>query len=157
MEFKDLLLIKKTNVSLKPGDIFALNPKDNVYCFGKIIDTNVISHNSFMNGMNLIYIYDYISNTMDCPTMIERKEIIHVEVVNNQLWEKGFATNIGYSEVTIDDLNKDIAFWDVLKKCYVNINGEKIDHIPKYSAIYGLGSYGSIGKRIQAFISDKNN
>lgn len=155
MEFKDLNIIKKSDIKVKSGDIFALNPKENIYCFGKVIDTNVMSRNSFMNGMILIYIYDYISNTMDCPNMIEKKEIIHVEVVNYKLWEKGFAANVGYSEVTADDLNKDIAFWNVLKKCYVNINGEKIDYVPKYSAIYGLGSYGSIGKFLQSFLSGK--
>jgi len=33
MEFKDLNIIKKRDIKVKSGDIFALNPKENIYCF----------------------------------------------------------------------------------------------------------------------------
>lgn len=42
----------------------------------------------------------------------------------------------------------DLAFWDVLKEEYVDIRGKKIKEKPKYYGIYGLGSYGIVGKEV---------
>ena len=48
--------------------------------------------------------------------------------------------------------NMEFAFWHVLKKKYVDINGQVIENKPKYCGIYGLGSYGAVGKEVQKAI-----
>lgn len=155
MKFTDLIQMKKSNFLPKEGDVFILKPKENLYCFGRVIQTKVNSKDSFINGMNLIYIYDFFSKTKDLPEMLEKKDILIVEVVNHQLWRKGFAETIGYSKVTNEDLENDIAFWNIMKKEYVNINGDRFDHVPKYAGMFGLGSYGSIGRQIQKILGDR--
>jgi len=155
MEFKELIPLKKTNKRPKAGDIFALCPQKDLYCFGKVIQTNIESNDSFMRGMNLIYIYDFFSHTMDLPENLESQKLLIVEVVNHQLWRKGFAENIYYSEVSEEDLTKDIAFWNVVKKEYVTIKGNRTDHIPQIKGIFGLGSFGSIGRQLKKILSNR--
>ena len=155
MSFDLLIVQEKSNKKPKKGDVFVLNPGQGVFCFGKVVKTNVVSRDSFVNGMNLVFIYDYFSQTDKIPTDLESLEILSVQVINNQLWRKGFAKNIAVSEVTERDTNTDYGFWDTVNQVYVDLSGSPMDHIPKYKGIYGLGSYGSIGKEIHKALAGR--
>ncbi len=146
---------KRSNTKPKAGDVFVINPKKDLFCFGKVILTNVESRDSFVNGMDLVFIYDYFSNNENMPLDLEKNEILLVEVINHQLWRKGYAKTIAFSNVSEKELNEDYAFWDILRKEYVNVNGDSIERIPKYKGVYGLGSYGVIGKEIQKVIRER--
>lgn len=76
-------------------------------------------------------------------------------IVNNQPWLKGYFETIGNVLVTEDEKSADFAFWDVLKKVYVDVSWQVIKTVPKYWSIYGLGSYGVVGKEVQRAISSK--
>ena len=155
MSFDLLIVQEKSNKKPKKGDVFVLNPGQGVFCFGKVVKTNVVSRDSFVNGMNLVFIYDYFSQTDKMPEDLESLEILSVQVINNQLWRKGFAKNIAVSEVTERDTNTDYGFWDTVNQVYVDLSGSPMDHIPKYKGIYGLGSYGSIGKEIHKALTGR--
>lgn len=155
MSFDLLIVQEKSNKKPKKGDVFVLNPGQGVFCFGKVVKTNVVSRDSFVNGMNLVFIYDYFSQTDKIPTDLESLEILSVQVINNQLWRKGFAKNTAVSEVTERDTNTDYGFWDTVNQVYVDLSGSPMDHIPKYKGIYGLGSYGSIGKEIHKALTGR--
>ena len=49
-------------------------------------------------------------------------------------------------------LNHELPLPDTLKKEYVDINGHVIKSKPQYSSIYGLGSYGVVGKEVRKAI-----
>ena len=155
MSFDFLIVQEKSNKKPEPGDVFVLNPGQGIFCFGKVIKTNVVSKDSFVNGMNLVFIYDYFSGTDKVPTNLESLEILSVQVINNQLWRKGYAKNIAVSEVTERDTNADYGFWNTLNKTYVDLSGNPLNHIPKYKSVYGLGSYGSIGKEIHKILDKR--
>ena len=155
MSFDLLIVQEKSNKKPKKGDVFVLNPGQGVFCFGKVVKTNVVSRDSFVNGMNLVFIYDYFSQTDKMPEDLESLEILSVQVINNQLWRKGFAKNIAVSEVTERDTNTDYGFLDTVNQVYVDLSGSPMDHIPKYKGIYGLGSYGSIGKEIHKVLTGR--
>jgi hypothetical protein len=151
----ELQIIKKSSKKPKMGDIFRLTVREDLHCFGRVILTDIQSRDSFVNGMNMIFIYDYFSDKMCAPDNLEKKELLLVEIVNNQLWKKGYAFNVGFSSVTNDDLNMDYAFWDMLKKEWVDVEGKTVDREPKYSGIYGLGSYGIVAKDISRIIKER--
>ena len=155
MKFDLLLEQKKSNKKPKEGDIFVLEPKIELFCFGKVIMTNVESRDSFVNGMNLIFIYDYFSVNAIIPDDIENYKVLLVEVVNHQLWIKGFAKNIAFSEVSKKEITTDYAFWDILKNTYVDIKGNPVNKVPQIKGMYGLGSYGVIGKEIHKVIEQR--
>jgi hypothetical protein len=155
MDFDLLKVLQKSNKKPKEGQIFVLEPKENLFCFGRVIKTNVESRDSFVNGMYLIFIYDYFSDTEEMPEDLLRKDILIVEVINAQLWRKGFAKNIAEIPVTKEEINADYGFWDILREYYVNLKGDYIEVIPKYKGTYGLGSYGSIGRQLNRIIVER--
>ncbi len=152
MRFDLLLEQQKSNKKPKEGDIFVLKPKNELFCFGKVIMTNVESRDSFVNGMNLVFIYDHFSENEIIPEDIENYKVLLAEVVNHQLWIKGFAKNVAFSEVNKKEIDTDYAFWDILKNTYVDIKGNPVNSVPQIKGTYGLASYGVIGKEIHKVI-----
>ena len=155
MDDNRLLVLKKSNKKPIEGDIFVLAIRDNLYCFGKVIRVNVESQDCFVNGMYLIYIFDYFSSSEKYSKSIENNDILLVEVINTQLWRKGYAKNIAFSEVTENQMNADYGFWDILKETYVDLSGDELDYIPKYKGVYGLGSFGIIGKELHKIVKER--
>ena len=153
MSFNDLLVLKKSRKKPKEGDVFVLNPKKDIYCYGKVIEVGVKSRDSFVNGMYLIYLYNYFSETkaLNCELDVDNLLIPPV-VINSQLWINGYAETLSNIAVSEKEKNLEFGFWDIGRKIYVNINGDKIDKIPKLVSLFGLGSYGFIGKEINKAI-----
>lgn len=146
---EEFVLMKKSRKKPCVGDVFVLQPNEGRYYFGKVIQTNLESNDSFIRGMNLIYIYDFSSNEKKMVDDFDSKGLlISPMVVNNQLWLKGYFETIGNSTVTMRDQNIDFGFWDVLREKYVDINRKELDKQPTYSSIFGLGSYGAVTKEV---------
>lgn len=51
-----------------------------------------------------------------------------------------------------NEKNAELAFRNVLKDKYVDISGKEIENKPLICGIYGLASYGAIGKEVQKAI-----
>lgn len=153
LAFNDLIAMKKSSKKPQEGDVFALQPIKGKFYFGKVIQTNLKSRDSFINGMTLIYIYDYSSLAKETPLDLEREELlISPMIVNNQLWLKGYFETIGNVQISEKEKNLDFAFWDTLKEEYVDINGHVLKDEPQYWSVYGLGSYGIVGKEVKKAI-----
>lgn len=156
MNFNELLVLKRTRKKPKEGDIFVLNPKKDLYCYGKVIETEVKSKDSFVNGMYLIYIYDLLSHTKELNDDLNVDNLMFPPmVVNTQLWLKGYAETISNSAVSDKERNLEYGFWHTAKKIYVNLNGDRIDNIPQLVSIFGLGSYGAVGREIHKVLEQR--
>ncbi|MCM1124246.1 MAG: hypothetical protein NC416_16815 [Eubacterium sp.] len=57
LSFNYLISMKKSAKKPQEGDVFVLQPINDVFYYGKVIQTNLKSVDSFINGMTLIYIY----------------------------------------------------------------------------------------------------
>ena len=156
LAFNDLIAMKKSSKKPQEGDVFVLQPLIGKFYFGKVIQTDLKSIDSFINGMTLIYIYNYCSIEKEIPLELEKEEfLIAPIIVNNQPWLKGYFETIGNKQVLENEKTVDFAFWDTLKKEYVDINGQVIKNKPQYWSIYGLGSYGVVGKEVRKAITEK--
>lgn len=153
MVFNDLIAMKKSRKTPCEGDVFVLQPIENVFYYGKVIKTNLISKDSFVNGMTLIYIYNCFSNDKNLPADLDEKDfLIPPIVVNHNPWWKGYFETIGNMGVTECDRNRDFAFWDLLTKKFVDFSGNEVDRQPECWSVFGLGSYGLVGKEVQKAI-----
>ena len=56
--FTELISMNQSRKYPKEGDIFLVQPLPNVYYYGKVIQTQIKSRDSLVNGMNLIFVYD---------------------------------------------------------------------------------------------------
>ena len=102
--------------------MFVLQPVIGKFYFGKVIQTDLKSLDSFINGMTLIYIYNYCSIEKEIPLELEKEELLIAPIiVNNQPWLKGYFETIGNKQVLENEKTIDFAFWDTLKKEYVDI------------------------------------
>ena len=156
MASENLIAMRKTTKKPQEGDVFVLQPISGIFYFGKVIKTNVESTDGFINGMFLIYIYQYYAHDKEIPQGLDSKELLIAPmIVNNQPWRKGYFETIGNVEVSEKDRSVDFAFWDILKEKYVNIKGQEIEIKPRYCGTYGLGSYGAVGKEVQRAIKNK--
>lgn len=141
--FDQLLPMCRSRKKPKAGDVFVVQPEKDIFYFGKVIQTDIVSSDSFINGMSLIYIYNRRSSQKIMSLGIETEELlIPPIVVNNQPWVKGYFETIGFKPVTVSEEQIDYGFWHVL-----------LSRVPKYASIFGLGSYGIVGKEVQKAIN----
>ena len=127
LAFNDLIAMKKSSKKPQEGDVFVLQPVIGKFYFGKVVQTNLKSIDSFINGMTLIYIYKCCSIEKQIPLGLETEELLIAPIiVNNQPWLKGYFETIGNKPVLENEKTVDFAFWDTLKKEYVDINGQVI-------------------------------
>ena len=63
-----LRLIKRTKPVLQDGDVFILNPRENIYFYGKVLNARInhINNNTFVDGKNLVFIF---RNKTNKPTI----------------------------------------------------------------------------------------
>lgn len=144
-----LIPMKKSRKKPCDGDIFVLQPFPRRFYYGKVIQTDLQSTDSFIRGMLLIYIYNYNTTEKKIVDHLEEKDLLIAPmVVNKQPWMKGFFETIGNVEVTETEKNVDFGFWDVLRDCYVDTAGRRLEAPPRYCSTYGLGSYGAVAKEV---------
>lgn len=157
-EFTQLIVMKRTYKKPKEGDVFALQPLKDIFYFGKVIQTELESVDSFIRGMSLVYIYDCSSKEKAVPDEFDENELLIAPViVNHQPWTKGYFETIGNVDVSAKVKSVDFAFWDMLREKYVDLSRAelKLHHDPKYRSIFGLGSYGIVGKDVQKALKSK--
>ncbi len=156
MAFNELIAMNKSINNPHEGDVFVLQPKKNVFYFGKVIQTDLKSEDSLISGTILIYIYDCFCNDKLTIHDLNGEELLVAPmIVNNQPWEKGYFETIDNVPVSERERSLEFGFWDLLTEEYLDIQGMKIGKKPKYCSIYGLGSYGVVGKEVQKAIKLK--
>lgn len=144
-------LIQMNKSRKKPcvGDVFVLQPIPGKFYYGKVIQTELQSRDSFIRGMFLIFIYDYCSAKKEIIYDLETNDLlIAPQIVNKQPWIKGYFETIGNVAVTTHENGMNLGFWDIARQRYVDISGNPLDTPPKVISIYGLGSYGIISKEV---------
>lgn len=158
MAFKELIAMKRSLKYPQEGDVFALQPQRNIFCFGKVIRTNLKSTDSFIKGMTLVFIYDCLCIEKVVPEHFDEEELLIAPIiVNNQPWSKGYFETVDNVPVSEREINLEFGFWDLLTGEYVDIQGKKMRKKPEYCSIYGLGSYGIVGKEVRKAIESKKS
>ena len=149
-EFTYLIPIKKSKKAPQQGDVFVVQPFQNIFYYGKVIQTNIYSKQSFVNGMILIFIYDKMSTTPKIPCNLDNSNLLIAPTVVNRLgWSRGYFETICNIPITDRERNISFGFWDFLKKRFVDVEGNVLDRKPDYYTDFGLGNYLVVGEKIQ--------
>ena len=150
MEFTDLIPMNKSRKYPKEGDIFLVQPFLNVYYYGKVIQTQIQSGDSFVNGMNLIFIYDKCTGDQSIPEDLNDADFLISPIIINKLpWSRGYFETIGNVQVTEREKSRSYGFWSFQKKMFVDVEGMPLAYKPRYWSYYGLASYAVVGDKIQ--------
>lgn len=156
MPFTELIPMKKSTIKPCIGDLFALQPMRDIYYYGKVINPSVRSEDPFVNGMVLIFLYSNstkIKKLLSCDELGEL--LIPPMVVNFQPWLKGYFEKIGNLPICDYDKNVDYGFYLPYQRKYIDLQYNELDHEPKYWSIFGLSSYGAVGRAIHECYATK--
>ncbi len=154
----ELIKMKPSRKKPKEGDVFIIQPKEDLYFYGKVIRTEIPSKNIMVNGWNLIYVYKKVSKNIVMPDCLDVNELlIPPQIVNNQGWLKGYFQTIGSLPVTDEDKSINYGFFDFKTKKYVDEEGQPLGYKPEMWVDYGIGSYGSVAADIKAALENYPN
>lgn len=154
-EFTDLIAMKKSRKKPQKGDIFVVQPFQNIFYYGKVIETDIRSKDSFVNGMFLILVYDKMSKSKDSPipSDLDRCDLLIAPTIVNRLgWSRGYFETICNLPLTDQERKMSFGFWSFQRQCFVNVEGTKLESRPRYYTDYGLGNYLVVGEKIQAVL-----
>ena len=157
-DFDELFPMKKSRKRPIAGDVFVIQPKEGDYYFGKVIQTNIQGKNRNFQGMNLIYMYNCYSQAKEIPANLDEHEFLFAPTVMNfQGWLQGYFETIGNQPVTVREANVDYGFFDDFETQdkFYNLEGERIQHKPKYCRFDGLASYGYVGRQAHKILYGK--
>ncbi|MFC1946271.1 immunity 26/phosphotriesterase HocA family protein, partial [Chloroflexota bacterium] len=120
----ELIVIKKSYKEPETGDVFALQPKEGVYYYGKVIRSKVESKNIMFKGWYLVFIFNIKTNQIQADVNINNVPLlIRPMVVNKRPWTMGYFKTINNTPITDYDCSIDYGFWDIIKKRYYNLSG----------------------------------
>jgi len=149
----DLKRLQPTRKKPNEGDVFIIQPKEDVFFFGVVVKAKMALKDPIMNGGHLIFIFNYPSRKKEIPeNLFSYDLLIAPQIVNNQGWLKGYFETLGTISISKKDIEKNYGFWDIVTKQYVDELGKPLPSIPKMFADYGLGSYGSVSGVIKEIL-----
>lgn len=147
--FTELIKMKSSRKKPVEGDIFILQPKENLFLYGKVIQANITSKIPFMDEGHLVYIYKKQSNHKVIPDVLDPNKLLFPPAVTNQLgWVKGYFETIGNQKVTTEELSINFGFWHDTSRTFYDLYGEVLKEEPSQWKGAGLTSYGGIGRAI---------
>lgn len=154
-----LKVIKRKRPTMKIGDIFIVNPKENLYFYGVILCADVM--NMMGSGMISIVIFKNSTKTINTEDfkMDFGNLLVAPTIVDRGYWTKGYFYNLGTSVELPGDL--DYGFW---RMDYINGNNKIFDEfgnvrstdIPKIMGVFALKTFSGIAYTInQELIIDE--
>ena len=146
----DLIKLQPSRKKPKEGDVFIIQPKEDVFFLGLVVKAKMALNDPIMNGGHLIFIFNYLSRKKEIPeNLLSYDLLISPQIVNNQGWLKGYFETIGTIPINSQDIEKNYGFWDIVTKQYVDELGKPLPSEPNMFSDYGLGSYGSVSVAIK--------
>ena len=147
-ELKDyqLQVIKRKRVYPQIGDIFKINPKEDITLYGIVIN----NHISNINGEELLVILIFkegvdITN-IQYEDMKNIQFLLPPQIVGKEYWTKGYFYNIDH----IDKISniKDYGFYSIGKGKYFDEYGNEIKFVPQLLGTYGVVTISGIARKI---------
>lgn len=133
-----LNLIKRKRPNIEKGDIFLINPFDDIYFYGLVLNTDV----SNINGDNFYvicifknYTYNFTTDE-DIPAFSEDNLLLKPCIVTKTYWNKGYFYNLNKKKELQTDF--DFGFYRIGEDEYVNEYGISVNHIPSYVSAFGI-------------------
>ena len=147
-ELKDyqLQVIKRKRVYPQIGDIFKINPKEDIVLYGIVIN----NHISNINGEELLVILIFKEGVditkIQYEDMKNIQFLLPPQIVGKEYWTKGYFYNIDH----IDKISnmKDYGFYSIGKGKYFDEYGNEIKFAPQLLGTYGVVTISGIARKI---------
>ena len=151
-----LKVIKRKKPQIKDGDIFVLSPKEGVYFYGRVLQSNIdhITKDDFIQGKHVVFIFKSKTREISMDNLkIDYNELLIIpKIVDISYWNKGYFFNIGNIKLSQEEKELDYGFVDlgVFSDKFVKANGEEINYQPKILGIHGISTMTGVASTIQS-------
>lgn len=141
-----LNVIKSTRTLPKRGDVFLINPKDNKFFVGVIVNDNVNNING--NDLYVVLILkSKVDSIVDKVFELDLSNLlIEPCIVGKEYWTRGYFYNC---DVFVENLpNIDYGFYSIGKGKYFDEFGHALNHIPEFLGTFGVSTIIGIAYKV---------
>lgn len=141
-----LQVIKRKRIYPEIGDIFTINPKDNIHFKGIVINNHIDN----MNGDDLLLILIFKQN-VDIHISIrngvkEDELLIPPQIVGKEYWTRGYFYNIDHYGERIKVEN--YGFYSIEKGQFFDEYGKELVKQPDLLGTYGVATISGVARKI---------
>lgn len=139
-----LQIIKRTRTYPSVGDIFQLNPRDNIYFYGLVVNTLVNN----INGDDLIVVMIFRDKVeSDIQNKIQENNLlIPPTIVGKEYWTRGYFYNVGHFDGLMNMNN--YGFYWIGKRKIVDEYGNVLNFKPDLLGSFGVTTITGIARQI---------
>ena len=139
-----LQVIKRKRIYPDIGDIFKICPRENIECYGIVVNNHVNNK----NGDDFIVIFGFKSD-VDIEQSVKkgiRKEdlLIDPEIVGKEYWTRGYFFNVGHIESKVNNYG----FYSIGKRKFFDEYGNDIQEEPSILGTYGVATISGVAYSI---------
>ena len=147
----NLAVLKRTRRPPKVGYIFAMQPPDRKYLFGRVIDTDADPLG--VGGAVLIYIYRGRSaDKSEIPALLRSQLLVPPIMTNRQPWTKGYFETVESRPMTPMDRLPQHCFKDSIGR-YFDESGNPLPEPTDPTGRWGLHSFRTIDDEISGALN----
>lgn len=141
-----LQVIKRKRVYPEIGDIFKVNPRDDIYFYGVVLNNHI--HN--INGDDLLLVLIFKQN-VDIKGSISNgvKEddlLLPPQIVGKEYWTRGYFYNVEHYDKILNV--KDYGFYSIGKGKFFDEYGKELANQPQLLGTYGVATISGIARKI---------
>lgn len=141
-----LKVIKRKRIIPKTGDVFLVNPVQDLYFYGIVLNDNINNINGDEQSVIMIFKSKTREQTMDNFILDFDNILIGPCIVAKGYWSKGYFYNIA----RLDSIMKiDYGFYDVIDGKYYDEYEVELKHTPKYLGLFGVSTITGIAYKIK--------
>ena len=131
-----LKVIKRSRTYPEIGDIFKINPKDDIFYYGIVINNHITS--IYGEDLLVVLIFDNNEKIEDkLSKKILRKDLLLTPcLVGKEYWTRGYFFNIGHEDKQISI--ESYGFYGLFDGLYYNEYDDKLNYIPE---LVSMGVY----------------
>lgn len=141
-----LQVIKRKRIYPQPGDIFQLNPRDDIYFYGIVVN----NHINNINGDDLLVVMIFC-NEVEIQECIQKgikagDLLIPPQIVGKEYWTRGYFYNVKRFDGVLNI--KNYGFYKIGKGKFVDEYGDEILHEPELLEVYGVSTVTGIARQV---------
>lgn len=144
----NLRVLKASRRTPREGDVFVMQPDDDFFLFGRVIDTDAVwALGDGVNGAILIYVFGTRSARKEVPDLAELRpaNLLISPVMTNRLpWSRGYFETLAHVPLDHADLLGQHCFFDAARGRYFDNKGNELPGPVEPVGDFGLHSFRSI-------------
>lgn len=146
VEEYQLRVIKRNRRYPQIGDLFKVNPKDDIILYGVVINNHINSINGEDLLLVLIFREEVDIKTILCDGVKNEHLLIPPQIVGKEYWTRGYFYKIDY----VNNANKvkEYGFYSVGKGKFLDEYGNDLAYEPPLLGIYGVATISGVARKI---------